>query len=567
MSTKSVFTKFKKLKNIDISNVEVLKQEFENLLSLEINNVNELKEFVEKRDFISKHFVNEWCENYFLVATDVADEQKKKTNEYFDEFITPIESEYGDKLDKKFLNSPYVTELGSEFDIYIKNLKNQTELFCETNIEVRKKIDKLSSEITQIQGRLLAKWEGRDVPLPDIYPYFKSTDRDVRKRAYEAILNANLSIHEEINQRFDELIKLRIQLSKNAKMESFTKYAFKDMQRSDWDESHCFEFHNAVKEYIVPLNNKLKAQRRQALKIDKLRPYDLSVDYLGREPLYLYKKENVEEFIEGTGKIIKAIDEELYSFFTDIRESDLLDLVSRENKAPGGFMLMYPIYEKASVFYNGAGLASDLEVLLHELGHCFHYYLGKNVRPYALQDWCAEVAEAGSMSMEFIGLEHAEEYISKEDCKRIKEGRLKSVVGLLVRCSMVDEFQHWLYAYPDHSQSDRENKWIELRKDYGGDDIDMTGYLGDWAKTDWQFMHILQMPFYYIDYAISEILALSVWDKYKQDPKNGLKHYKEGCRLAASKSVPEIYEAFGTKLSFGEEVLKPLAKRLEAEIL
>ena len=162
----------------------------------------------------------------------------------------------------------------------------------------------------------------------------------------------------------------------------------------------------------------------------ELRPYDLSVDWLGREPLYLYKKENVQDFIEGTGKIIKSIDKELYSFFEDIRDNDLLDLVSRENKAPGGFMLMYPIYEKASVFYNGAGLATDLEVLLHELGHCFHYYLGKDVKPYALQEWCAEVAESGSMSMEFIGLEHAEEYISKEESKRIREDRLKGVVGL-----------------------------------------------------------------------------------------------------------------------------------------
>ena len=74
------------------------------------------------------------------------------------------------------------------------------------------------------------------------------------------------------------------------------------------------------------------------------------------------------------------------------------------------------------------------------------------------------------------------------------------------------------------------------------------------------------MPFYFIDYAISELLALSIWDRYKKNPADAILHYKNGCRAGASKSVPEIYELFGTKLNFGEEVIRPLAARLEAEL-
>lgn len=65
---------------------------------------------------------------------------------------------------------------------------------------------------------------------------------------------------------------------------------------------------------------------------------------------------------------------------------------------------------------------------------------------------------------------------------------------------------------------------------------------------------------------VYEILALSIWDKYKKDPELGLKYYKEGCRLAASKSVPQIYNAFGTTLSFGDEALGPLAERIGKEL-
>ena len=68
------------------------------------------------------------------------------------------------------------------------------------------------------------------------------------------------------------------------------------------------------------------------------------------------------------------------------------------------------------------------------------------------------------------------------------------------------------------------------------------------------------------DYSISELLALTIRDRYKANPQDGIARYKKGCSAGASKTVPEIYELFGTKLSFGEEVIAPLAKRLENEL-
>ncbi len=358
---------------------------------------------------------------------------------------------------------------------------------------------------------------------------------------------------------------MRQGLAKNAGFKSYTEYRFKELQRFDWDQSHCFEFHQAVKKHILPLRDKLLEQRKKNLKLDSLKPYDRGVDIHGRGPLRIYKKGDSETMIDGAAKIIKAIDDELYIYFCKMRENNLFDLDSRENKAPGGYMLMYPIYEQASIFYNGSGLASDLLVFLHELGHCFHYFLGKEIQPYALQNWTSEVAEAGSMSMEYIGLEKMEHYLDADKCKRIKEDKLRSIIGLFIHCSKGDEFQHWLYANPGHSSQMRRDKWKELSRIYSRG-IDFDGYEDELAKFDWQYLHILQMPYYLIDYAISELLALTVWDRYKKDPADGIARYKNGCRVAASKTVPEIYKMFGTKLSFGEDVISPLAKRLRSEL-
>lgn len=559
------FENLQSLKTIPITDEKKLKSLYEELVSMDISGLDQVSNFLQQRDLIEKHYVNEMAESHFLMTTDVANEEKKKRKEHFDQVISPLTREYEEKLNKKFLESKAAQSLGAPFNILRRNQKNDIDLFCKENLELQKEIDKLSMELTEIQGKLTVHWEGKDIPLPAIYPYLESSDRQIRKQAYEALQASEVGVSDRIDVIFDKLLVLRQQIAKNAGFDSYTQYRFKEMQRFDWDASHCFEFHKAVKEHILPLKKKLLEKRKKGLNLDSVRPYDLGVDIHGRGPLKIYEEGDSESLIEGAGKIIKAIDSELYTFFCKIRDNKLLDLESRENKAPGGYMVMYPVFEQASVFYNGSGMAQDLMVLLHELGHCFHYFLGKDIAPYSLQNWTSEVAEAGSMSMEFIGLEKMHEYLDESQCKRIKEERLARIVNLFSSCAKGDEFQHWLYANPGHSAQMRREKWKELNVIHS-EGLNVDGYEEQISKTSWQFAHILQMPFYFIDYAISELLALTLWDRYKANPADGIAHYKAGCSIGASKTVPEIYELFGTKLNFGEAVIAPLAKRLEKEL-
>ncbi len=565
MSLLNPFEKLESLKTLTITDENKLKIIYEDLLLMEISTKEQVLNFQKQRDLIEMHNVNEMAECYFLMTIDVANESNKKRKDHYEQVISPLTSEYNEKLNRKFLESAAGQSLGAPYDILRRNQQSENDIFCKENIELQKEIDQLSSELTEIQGKMMADWKGEKVPLPMIYPFLESTNRQIRKESYEALNAAKLEVSDATDVIFDKLLNLRQQVAKNAGFDNYTKYRFKELQRFDWDESHCFEFHAAVKKHILPLRDKLLEKRKLGLGLDLLKRYDLAVDVHGREPLRIYEEGKTETLIEGAGKIIKSIDSELFEYFCKIRDNKLLDLDSRENKAPGGYMVMYPVFEQASVFYNGVGLADDLMVLLHELGHCFHYFLGKDIRPYALQNWTSEVAEGGSMSMEFIGLEKMHEYLDDEKCKRIKEDRLVSIIDLFSSCAKGDEFQHWLYANPGHSSQMRRDKWTELNRIYARG-IDLHEYEDQASKVQWQFSHILQMPYYYIDYAISELLALSIWDRYKADPTDGIACYKKGCSTGASKTVPEIYEMFGTKLNFGEEVIAPLAKRLEVEL-
>lgn len=564
-SPENIFSKFSHLKVIDVTDVDQLKRLFEELLQIDLGTVEAIEAFIQKRGLLARHLENEAGESYFLMTIDVSNEQWKKRHEYLESEITPLFRVYGEKLNRKFLDSEAAKALPAPFDILRRNWNAEVELFASDNVDLLKQAELIHMEITGIQGKLTARWRGEDVPIPFLYEEMKKKEREIRKEAYEAVREANLTVVDVLDEKFGKLLLLRQRIAENAGCESYTQYRFKEMRRFDWGPCDCFAHHSAVKKHLLPLSKALLERRKEGLNLDTLRPYDGPCDPSGRDPLKIYEKGNSAELIEGAGKIIKAIDPELHGYFKHMRDNGFFDLDARKNKADIGYMYSYPVYEQASVFMNGTGLSQDLMVFLHELGHCFHYFIGKGVEPYFLQSWNAEVAEVGSMAMEHMGLEQMHAYLSSEQVDRIKEDHLRITIGGMLFLAQGDEFQHWIYAHPNHSIDERRQKWLELADIYAPG-WDRSGYEESIAKTGWQFLHILQLPFYMIDYSISNILALTLWDRYKNDPADAIDHYKRGCALAGSRTVPEIYEAFGSRFSFGEDVIAPLARRLRSDL-
>lgn len=565
MITEKNFKQFDQLIQFDVTDVDVLKKKYHELLEMNLSSEEELRVFLKKRDILDIHGVTAWSRAFILKSCDSTNQNLKKQFEHFSEKIDPIISEYEEKLNKAFLNSPQAKNLGQPFNILRRNLQSSLELFSKENIPIDQKIEELTLNVSDIQSEMMVEFNGERITIPKAEYYLKSTDRQVRKSAYDAILQVKLKNNDAVDKIFDELVTLRFKKAKNSGYENYTDYRFKELKRFEWNPKECFEFHKAVIKYLVPIHTKFNESKAKKLNVPKIKPYDVFVDHSGREPFRIFEEGQNTKMIDGVGRIVKAIDEELYDYFSIIKDHQMMDLESRANKTPGGFMLSYPLYEQVSILDNGIGAPEEIGYLLHELGHCFHYFMGKDILPFSLQDWPSEVAEAGSMSMEYMGLEELHHYLPKDQCLRLKEEKLIRALEMFIGCARGDEFQHWLYAEKERSTDERAEKWFELTKKYFPS-VDYSDYEENYAKTNWKTTHILEMPFYWIDYAISEILAMTIWDKYKIDPKMAVKYYKDGCSLAASKSVNDIYKAFGTQLCFDAAVIQPIANRISNEL-
>src|SRR5947207_1793353 len=59
-----------------------------------------------------------------------------------------------------------------------------------------------------------------------------------------------------------------------------------------------------------------------------------------------------------------------------------------------------------------------------------------------------------------------------------------------------------------------------------------------------------QLPFYYLEYALSWLGALQLWQQSLSDPKKTLSNYRSSLELGDSCSVPELFDAAGARFAF-----------------
>ena len=191
--------------------------------------------------------------------------------------------------------------------------------------------------------------------------------------------------------------------------------------------------------------------------------------------------------------------------FRQMRELGLLDLANRKGKAPGGYQSTLPECRLPFIFMNAVGLQRDLETMLHEAGHAFHALAAREEDLYAYRSFPIEFCEVASMSLELLGNQHLEVFLSPEEARRARRDHLEGIVALFPWVATVDAFQHWLYSHPRHSRDERRLAWLDLMNRFGGA-VDWTR-LGAVARTSLAplQLHLFLHPFYYIEYGIAQL--------------------------------------------------------------
>jgi oligoendopeptidase F len=504
---------------------------------------------------------------YIHMSIDTKDEDRSKAYDFFITDIQPKLAPLEDQLNKKIAASPFLGELAKNEDyyIYFRSIKKAIDLYCDENVPLESEVSQLAHQYGAISGAQTIVYDGQELTLQRAALHLKNQDESVRKEVFELIAERRKIDQKALDDLFDKLIQKRHQIAINAGYENYRDYKFDALGRFDYTKEDCFAFHQSIKKYIVPIVKHFNETQAKRLNKTKLKPWDSEVDPFGREPLKPF--EDAEALTKGTIKAFNHLDTYFGDCIQTMKEMKHLDLDSKNGKSPGGYN--YPLYEIGVpfIFMNSVGSQRDLTTMVHEGGHAIHSFLSRDLKLTGFKNLPSEVAELASMSMELLSMEYWNEfYTSEEDLNRAKLEQIESVIKVLPWIATIDEFQHWIYTHPTHSQEERKTKWNEINSSYGTGVVDWTGY-EEIRTFSWQRqLHLYEVPFYYIEYGIAQLGAISIWKNSKQDLKKAVENYKKALRLGYSKSIPEIYKSAGISFDFSDNYVKELANFVVNEL-
>jgi oligoendopeptidase F len=311
--------------------------------------------------------------------------------------------------------------------------------------------------------------------------------------------------------------------------------------------------------------DEFSAERKAALKVDRLRPWDKAVDPEGREALKPFT--TGQELTEKTIEVFKRLDPFLGQCLSIMKEMGHLDLESRKGKAPGGYN--YPLAEIGVpfIFMNATSTLRDMVTIMHEGGHAIHNFLTRDLALNDFKSTPSEVAELASMSMELISMDHWDVFFTNEaELKRAKREHLEDIIETLPWVATIDKFQHWLYEHHGHTTGERKTEWNKIFNAFADT-------VTDWKDLEtakdylWQKqLHLYEVPFYYIEYGMAQLGAIAVWRNFRKDPRKGLQGYQNALKLGNLRSIPEIYKAADIKFDFSQAYIRELMQFVREEL-
>lgn len=498
---------------------------------------DEVIEIIKEYDKLSSEFSTQFNIAYIRNSIDTRDEFYDAEKNYFDEFI-PLFQEKEQLFMLALAGSPHREKLEKTISpVVFKNIELQLKGFDPKIIPLLQKENKLTSEYVKLNSTATVEIDGKTLPLTKLGPYKQSDDREMRRQAYEKEGEFFDRHREEYDRIYDELVKNRDAQAKELGFDNFVSLGYIRQMRNCYGPADVGSFRDQVADVIVPISDRIKETQRKRIGVDKFRLYD--------DP-YLFPDGNPkphgtpDELLLAAKKMYNAMSPETAVFINDMFDMQAFDLLAKEGKAPGGYCTSIPDYKMPFIFSNFNGTAADVDVLTHEAGHAFAFYVSYREIPIGMmREPSLDACETHSISMEFLTSDYHELFF-KEDTKKYTLSHAEDAITFIPYGCMVDHFQEIIYTHPEYTPEQRNEVWAKLEKRYRPY-LDMEGIPMYGRGAGWQRQHhIYEMPFYYIDYCMAYALALQFFSLWLKDKKEAWDKYLAFVRMGGTKTFTDL---------------------------
>src|SRR5205085_3684628 len=182
--------------------------------------------------------------------------------------------------------STLTKELNPEkYFTFLRSVQKSIDLFREENIPLQAELSVMQQHYGVISGKMMIEVNGKEYTLQQAAKFLESHDRNLREEVYRKINERRLQDKDTLDDLYSKLVEKRHQVALNASFENYRDYKFKELGRFDYTKEDCFKFHEAVRQHVIPLSNKIYQNKKNKLGLTELRPWDMEAEPEGTKPL------------------------------------------------------------------------------------------------------------------------------------------------------------------------------------------------------------------------------------------------------------------------------------------
>jgi oligoendopeptidase F len=285
---------------------------------------------------------------------------------------------------------------------------------------------------------------------------------------------------------------------------------------------------------------KFFTQKAKMLKMKKLRRYDLYAPAAAniKEKNYSYNT-SVKLVFESLGKFSETLE----MFARKVFDENHVDSSIRRGKRDGAFCSTLTPKITPYVLVNFTGKSRDVFTLAHELGHAVHSQTAQD-RSILVQDAPLPLAETASTFSELLLYDNLSDKISDNEKKIILSEKIDDLYATILRQSFFTIFEIDAHKQIGNGTTVEgiSKTYLQNLKEQFGNSVNLSE---DFA-IEWSCIpHFYHTPFYCYAYSFGNLLALSLFQRYKKEGKDFVPAYINILAAGGSKKPEKLLSEYG----------------------
>jgi oligoendopeptidase F len=414
----------------------------------------------------------------------------------------------------------------------------------------------------ELLGALRVQLDGDEIALEEAMSKLYSGDRDLRRRAAEAVTEA---LSPGLRTRTYVFNTIVLDKSIDDRLRGYeTWISSRNLRNETSDEAVQALVDATTARYDVPQRYyKLKAK---LVGLDRLSFYDRFAP-IGDDPTKVSWDEAKDTVLNAYADFSTETGDIIERFFNE----NWIDAPVRENKRTGAFCATTVPDLHPYILMNFTGDRRSILTLAHELGHGLHGVLSN---PLGLFNADTPLTTAETASVFGEALTFKRLLALEDDPHRrlnLLAGRIEDSIATVFRQIAMNRFEDAIHNerrdQGELSMERVEELWLDTQRAVFADSVDIDGY-GNW----WSYIpHFMSTPGYVYAYAYGFLFALAIFRRYEQEGDSMVEPYLDVLRSGGSKSPEELAQIVGLDLTdpkIWESGIEALASELdEAEAL